>query len=138
MDWRPFEVRISKQNHAAGKTPNKNDYQFSQQSLKVIFGVLGSFYNYLIQEEVTQINPVLLIRQKSKFLRRETPSPAIRRLSEKQWQTVINLAREQAKKDVIHEREAFILSCLYGMYLRISELVASNRWIPTMVLTLIL
>lgn len=31
-----------------------------------------------------------------------------------------------------HERTVFILSCLYSMYLRISELVASQRWTPTM------
>jgi site-specific recombinase XerD len=131
-EWRPFEVRISKQNHKIGKTQNKSDYQFSQQSLKAMFNILGSFYNYLIQEELTQINPVLLIRQKSKFLQKEAINPTIRRLSEKQWQTVINLAKELAEKDTKYEREVFILSCLYGMYLRISELVASKRWTPTM------
>ncbi len=31
-----------------------------------------------------------------------------------------------------HERTRFIISLLYGMYLRISELAASERWIPTM------
>jgi integrase len=31
-----------------------------------------------------------------------------------------------------HERTLFILTALYAMYLRISELTASERWIPTM------
>lgn len=31
-----------------------------------------------------------------------------------------------------HERTRFMLSMLFGMYLRISELVASDRWIPSM------
>ena len=31
-----------------------------------------------------------------------------------------------------HERTRFILHAMYGMYLRISELTASERWIPTM------
>jgi site-specific recombinase XerD len=131
-EWRPFEVHVSKQDRRNGKEPNKNDYKFSQQSLRVLFGILSSFYNYLLQEEIAQINPVLLIRQKSKFIRKEATAPVIRRLSNKQWQTVINLVKKQAKKDTKHERTVFILSCLYGMYLRISELVSSPRWSPTM------
>ena len=31
-----------------------------------------------------------------------------------------------------HARTLFIMNCLYGMYLRISELVADDRWVPTM------
>jgi site-specific recombinase XerD len=131
-EWRPFEARISKQDRKMGKTPTKNDYKLSQQALKVMFGVLSSFYNYLLQQEVTQVNPVLLIRQKSKFLRKEANAPTIRRLSEKQWQMVIDIAKDKAKADKQHERTIFILSCLYGMYLRISELVVNNRWAPTM------
>jgi site-specific recombinase XerD len=130
-EWRPFEAKVSKQDHKDGKEPDKADYQFSQLSLKVMFGILGSLYNYLLQEEITQTNPVLLIRQKSKFIRKVATAPAIRRLSNKQWQTVINTAKEKAKKDTKYERTVFILSCLYGMYLRISELVSSSRWSPT-------
>jgi integrase len=54
-------------------------------------------------------------------------------LSLTQWGAVLAaaeaLATENPKK---HERTRFILSILYGMYLRISELVASDRWIPNM------
>ena len=31
-----------------------------------------------------------------------------------------------------HERTLFIIHALYEMYLRISELTATKRWIPTM------
>lgn len=131
-EWRPFEAKVSKLDHKEGKEPNKKDFQFSQLSLKVMFDILSSLYNYLLQEEITEINPVLLIRQKSKFIRKVATAPVIRRLSNKQWQTVINLVKEKAKKDAKYERAVFILSCLYGMYLRISELVSSARWSPTM------
>lgn len=131
-DWRPFDVNISKQDYKKGIKPEKDNYQFSQQALKVMFGVLSSFYNFLLQEEATEINPVTLIRQKSKFLRKEAKIQIIRRLTDKQWQTVITLTREQKQNDNLHERSVFILSCLYGMYLRISELVANERWSPTM------
>ncbi len=130
--WRPFVVSISKKDRRAGLEPHKEDYQLSQPALKVLFGILSSFYNFLLQEEMALVNPVALIRQKSKFLRRESRAPIIRRLSNKQWQTVISLVQKQAETDVKHERTVFILSCLYGMYLRISELVASKQWTPTM------
>lgn len=131
-EWRPFEARISKQERHTGKMPEKIDYQFSQQALKVMFGILSSFYNYLLQEEAAFVNPVALIRQKSKFIRKNSDAPLIRRLSNHQWQTVIDVVKGWAAEDKKHERTAFILSCLYGMYLRISELVAHARWMPTM------
>jgi site-specific recombinase XerD len=130
--WRPFEASLSKKEVSSGEKPSKDDYQFSQKALKALFAILSSFYNYCLQEEVAAVNPVVLIRQKSKFLQQDATTPVIRRLSKKQWQTVICLAKNHAKKDVKHERSVFILSCLYGMYLRISELTASPRWTPTM------
>jgi site-specific recombinase XerD len=130
--WRPFDVKVNKRDHRDGIEAEKSQHQFSQQALKSMFAILGSFYNYLLQDEIIQSNPVALIRQKSKFIRHESTAPAIRRLSEKQWQTVIQVTKEAATKDVKYEREVFILSCLYGMYLRISELTANDRWTPTM------
>ena len=44
----------------------------------------------------------------------------------------MRVAKEKAQHNPIHERTVFILACLYGMYLRISELIASLRWTPTM------
>jgi site-specific recombinase XerD len=131
-EWKPFEVRLTKVDHKKGVIRDKGKFQFSQQALKALFGVLGSFYNYLVQEEVTQVNPVNLIRQKSKFIQKQDVSSQVRRLSNNQWTTVLNLAKERALKNVREERTVFILSCLYGMYLRISELITTSRWAPTM------
>jgi site-specific recombinase XerD len=131
-EWRPFEAHVSKKDHKAGIAPDKNKYQFSQSALKAMFNILSSFYNFLLQEQVVQVNPFALIRQKSKFLQKEAKTPVIRRLSNQQWETVINLAKCKAIEDPSHERTVFVLSCLFGMYLRISELVARPQWIPTM------
>lgn len=131
-EWRPFEAHVTKKEHKAGIERDKNNYQFSQPALKVMFGILSSFYNYLLQEGVIQNNPFVLIRQKSKFLQKEVKSPVVRRLSNEQWETVINVARDKALENPSHERTVFILSCLFGMYLRISELTATPRWTPTM------
>ncbi len=117
-EWRPFSVRISKKDRQTGMEPHKEQYQCSQQTLKVLFGVLGSFYHFLLQEDITLANPVALIRQKSKFIRKESTQPVIRRLSDKQWHVVMNLTKEAAKKEIKQERSVFILSCLYSMYLQ--------------------
>jgi site-specific recombinase XerD len=132
LEWKPFEAYVSKQKHKDGEKPNKSEYQFSQQAMRAMFGVVSSFYNYLIQEEITGTNPVMLIRQKSKFVRKQAKVQVIRRLSNNQWQTVINLAKAKALEDVRRERTVFMLTCLYAMYLRISELTSSKRWTPTM------
>lgn len=124
--WRPFVVR-------PGPGPTPPPYQPSQKALQAVFAVLGSFFGYLVQEEYCDNNPVALVRQKSKHLRRRQGQEPIRRLSETQWAYVIETATRLADADPPrHERTLFMLSALYTLYLRISELVASPRWTPTM------
>ena len=130
--WRPFEARATKKENKEGLCVSKNDYQFSQSGLKALFAILSSFYNYLLQEEAAPMNPVVLIRQKSKFIRKDATQPTVRRLSDKQWQVIMAIVKKRAYQDAQYERDVFILSCLYGMYLRISELIATDRWAPTM------
>ncbi|MBV8802002.1 MAG: site-specific integrase, partial [Gammaproteobacteria bacterium] len=93
-EWRPYEASLDKKKIKDGKVPTREDYQFSQKALKALFATLSSFYNFCSQEEVVNANPVMLIRQKSKFLRKELTNPIIRRLSEKEWQTVLEIAKE--------------------------------------------
>jgi len=132
-EWRPFIVKISKKAFQDGERPNKTSFELSQQGIKQIFAILGSFYNALIQEEVTEINPVAQIRQKSKFIRQTSNTPMIRRLSDKQWQMVLETTRQLAEENPKkHKRTLFMLQMLYGMYLRISELASSPRWSPKM------
>lgn len=131
--WRPFIVTVSKAQYRQGETPKIKNFELTQGSLKELFAILSSFFNYLLQEEYVYMNPVALIRQKSKFLRKLQGQPKIRRLSDLQWQTVIDTAKKLAEKNPdTHERTLFVMSILYSMYLRISELTASDRWTPKM------
>jgi site-specific recombinase XerD len=124
-EWRPFVGKIS-----SGDTKT---YTLSQSALQAIFAILSSFYNYLQQEEYVTHNPIAQIRQKSKFLRKHQNKKQVRRLSEMQWSYVVRSAELMAVKEPeIHERTLFIMNALFAMYLRISELVASERWIPQM------
>ena len=121
-DWRPYVLNNPEQ-----------PYILSQSAVQAIFGVLSSFYNYLIQEEYTDMNPVAQIRQKSKFLRKTQSQRPIRRLSELQWSYVLETAEKLASNEPKqHERTLFIMQALFAMYLRISELVKTERWSPTM------
>lgn len=131
-EWRPFEASLSKKEVKDGNSATKDDYQFSQKAIKALFAILSSFYTFCQQEEISDLNPVALIRQKSKFLQKDSDLTVVRRLSNQQWQMVIGIAKQKAEVESNHERTVFILSCLYSMYLRISELIANERWTPTM------
>lgn len=132
-EWRPFVVNVSKTAHQKGEQADLKKYLLSQKALQSIFAIIGSFYNYLMQEDYVEANPVTQIRQKSKFIRKQQGHQTIRRLSELQWtyaiETATLLAGDQPEK---HERTLFIMSALYSMYLRISELAAAKRWQPQM------
>ncbi len=132
-EWRPFVVNISKRSRQDGGKPSVDDYLLSQSGLQAIFAILSSFYNYLIQEGYAEVNPVMQIRQKSQFLRKQQGTKIIRRLSELQWAYVIETAELMASENPeTHERTLFIMNALYALYLRISELSSSHRWEPQM------
>jgi integrase len=132
-DWRPFVATISKSSRKLGMTPSTEQFSLSQGAVQEVFAILSTFFNFLIAEEYMASNPVALIRQKSKFVRKRQHSAPVRRLSQTQWHAVLEAAEDLANENPnMHERTRFILSLLFGMYLRISELAASERWIPTM------
>ncbi len=119
-EWRPY---VS----ASG------EYVISQAAIQSLFSVLSSFFNFLIQENYITGNPISQIRQKSKFLRKHQSHSKIRRLCPLQWEFVIDASESLAKQDPqAHERTLFIMNALYAMYLRISELVETQRWQPQM------
>lgn len=132
-NWRPFVVSASKSDYKKGHGLTLNEFSLSQGSTQEIFAILGTFFNFLIAEEYLVSNPIALIRQKSKFIRKRQQDTPIRRLSLLQWDAVMDAAEALALENPNqHERTKFMLSLLFGMYLRISELSASNRWVPSM------
>lgn len=132
-DWRPFVATVSKSARHHGEIAAVDNFNLSQGAVQEIFAILSTMFNFLIAEEYLLSNPVALVRQKSKFVRKRQQNAPIRRLSLIQWNAVLqaveSLVSDNPEK---HERTRFILNLLYGMYLRISEVVASERWIPTM------
>ena len=132
--WRPFVVTVQKSLRVTqGVKPNKASYEASSSALQATLAVLSTFYQFLIAEEVTSVNPVALIRQKSKYIRKHQGNKTYRRLSKEQWAYVLETCELMAQEDPEqHQRSLFIMHALYGMYLRISELAANQRWSPKM------
>ena len=131
--WRPFVVTLSKSANQRGETTSTSQFSLSQGAVQEIFAIISTLFNFLVAEDYVASNPVALIRQKSKFIRKRQLKAPIRRLSLVQWDAILNAAETLAQANPEkHERTVFILSLLYGMYLRISEVVASDRWMPTM------
>ncbi len=131
--WRPFVVSVTKSEHNDNKSAKADQFRPSQAAIKAIFTALSSFYEYLILENLVDSNPVALIKQKSKFIRKDQLKPVVRRISTLQWNYVVETAELMAvAAPDEHERTLFIMNCLFAMYLRISELVADERSMPLM------
>ncbi|MAR90385.1 MAG: integrase [Pseudomonadales bacterium] len=132
-EWRPFLVTVGKDKFRKGVAPDRKDFILSQAAIKGIFTALSSFYDFLTQEMLLDANPIKLIRQKSKYIVKSQKVPDVRRISDLQWEYVIEAAEQLADDDPdSHERTLFAIYCLFSMYLRISELVADTNSIPYM------
>jgi site-specific recombinase XerD len=133
LEWRPFVATLSKAAYRNGSKADIKNFEFSQGAIKQVFAILSTFFNYLIQEEYVFMNPVSQIRQKSTFIRKQQSQTQIRRLTGLQWEYIIETSRTVADEcPDKHERTLFIITALYAMYLRISELAANKRWTPKM------
>lgn len=132
-EWRPYVVKVSKSEHKAGNIPKQSMYKLSDKGFREIFTILHGFYKHLIQANYVDTNVIDLIKQKTQFYRTQQNKAKIRRVSELQWDVVIETAENMAKREPAkHERTLFVISILYGLYLRVSELAASMRWTPLM------
>ena len=131
-EWRPYVAKVSKEAHQSGKTPAITRYRLSDSGVQATLRILSTFYTFLEMENYVQHNPVKRIRQRSRLARSQPTQVPVRRLSELQWDYVIETAQMMANEDTVHERTLFIISALYGMYLRISELADTETWSPMM------
>jgi site-specific recombinase XerD len=134
-DWRPFNVTIPKRERRpldAEIHVKLAPYNMAQGSVAQVFAVCGSFFQHAIDEGLTEVNPFRAIKQKSVYKQRNTLDVAGRSLTQLQWSYVLETAEQLANEDPRHERTLFILSTLFSMYLRVSDLVGRDNWAPTM------
>jgi site-specific recombinase XerD len=133
--WRPFNNTGPKGARPSvhGETGTRNSaYVMSQGSIAQVFAVCGSFYQYAIDEGLTEVNPFRAIKQKSIYKQRSRSDSAARSLTPLQWSYVLETAEIMATADARHERTLFIMATMFSMYLRVSDLVGRANWTPTM------
>ena len=83
-----------------------------------------------MQTDYLAKNPVNLIKQRNRFYRVKQDQHIVRRLSVLQWEMLLDTAEKMATQyPHKYERTLFIISLLFGLYLRVSELVPrSVKW----------
>lgn len=129
--WRPF----------LGKKQDGVElpYRMTDATLKTKIAILSSFYSYLINEEVTERNPAVMWMRHSRFGSQPAvvagldDAEEVRVFSDLQWSYVMTTARHLAQTEPQRQqRTLFLVSLMYGCYLRISEVAARPGFSPVM------
>lgn len=131
-EWRPFVVRISKAQYNQGVIPNKENYNLSNNSIAALIAVLSTFFTFLQQEGYVEVNPVQLVRQKKQYIQKQQTHKVTRKLSQLQWQYVIETIENLSNSNAKFERHLFLIAIFYLLGLRISEVAGSQNHIPVM------
>lgn len=122
--WRPFVLRN------ADNAQEKRSYKPSHSASALAYSAISLFYDYLVQEDLVLGNPIPGIRKASPYLIKDSQIKPVKRLSELQWDYVLETIKEKALEEPGYERTLFIVACLKSLYLRISELSDRPHWTP--------
>jgi len=128
--WRPYKLQAPKSQ--SNKTIDKKKYRPSQQTLTASFTAVIAFYKYLMNEEYCVGNPAQIAKKDCRHFITDSQVKEVKRLSEVQWQYVLDTAVEMADDNSIYERNLFVIASLKTLFLRISELSERDNWSPTM------
>ena len=130
LKWTPFRQTPRKYDKDRVLDPKK--YQPSLQTLESTFVALSSFYRHLIDGEICIGNPIPLAKRDCKHMIKDSQVKTISRLTEHQWQYLLDTAVKLADTDALFERNLFIISTMKTLFLRLSELSERLDWTPTM------
>jgi site-specific recombinase XerD len=131
--WLPFRVKTPKnQQIETDPIADKKRYKPSQETLKSLFTSIIAFYKYLMSEEICYGNPAQIAKSDCRYFITDAQVKEIRRLTEEQWQYVLDIAFAMAESDGGYERSLFIIATLKTLFLRISELSERKDWSPEM------
>lgn len=118
--WRPFRAT------GTGKG------RLNSKSWEGLFSNLSVYFNYLMAEDYALGNQISIVKKNCPYLRKETGISVARRLSNLQWEYLLNASINMAKADTNHERTLFVIASLKSLKLRISELAERPNWSPLM------
>jgi len=126
--WRPFVAKVSKTQRSLASEQDKEikvdkkDYQPSIESLKACFVALNAFYEFLMLEEYTEGNPVKVSKKRCPYFVEDTTSKDVMRLTDLQWDVIVDTAEKIAHENSRYERHLFLVMAVKALKLRISEL----------------
>ena len=135
-NWRPFAAKIAKEDRAEALAEglsleiSTDGHLLSHEAMKICYSAISCFYDYLTDEGYAFGNPIPAIRKQSAYLIKGATQKNIKRLSDLQWETVLECAQTAADNDQSHERALFIIAMLKTLYLRVSELSERSNWQP--------
>lgn len=129
-EWLPYRLKTPK-NQPVEKL-DKKKYKPSQETLKAMFTGVTAFYKYLMNEELCYGNPAQIAKSDCRYFIADAQVREIRRLTEMQWQYVLDTTQHLADTDRMYERSLFVIACLKTLFLRISELSEREQWSPEM------
>lgn len=128
-DWAPFRLKLAK---GDSSTPDKKNYRPSQQTLHATFTALNAFYKHLMDEEYCFGNPVQIAKKDCRYFIKDAQVKDVKRLSDDQWNTLLEVAETMAGNDSRYERNLFLIASLKTLFLRISEFSERDDWVPIM------
>lgn len=129
-DWRPFRMSAPKSD--AHRKIDFKKYRPSLQTIESTFVAVNAFFRHLVDEEICFGNPVPLAKRDCKHMIKGSQINTISRLTEAQWQYVLDTAVELADNDSLYERNLFIIASMKTLFLRLSELSERDEWTPLM------
>ncbi|MBO1255010.1 tyrosine-type recombinase/integrase [Alteromonas sp. 5E99-2] len=129
-NWTPF--RLSAPKHDKNRKLDAKHYRPSLQTLESTFVALSSFYRHLVDEEICFGNPIPLAKRDCKHLIKDSQVKSISRLTESQWQYLLDTAVALADDDSLYERNLFVIATMKTLFLRLSEMSERPDWTPLM------
>lgn len=133
-NWRPFTIKPKK-----GETNEdiEHEYKISDSSIKSMLSRLSSFFSHLCIDDYLPLNPAQQIRSKRKSLGNTNDNSKdirpVKRLTIRQMEYCLLSSDIMATENPeMHERTRFLMHFMLSTYVRISEVVPSERYTPLM------
>jgi len=121
--WRPFSV-------PEGREPNS--YKVKANTMKQMFASLSSLYDYLVKEDYALGNLIPSVRSDSPYVIKDKVKKPLLRLSQDQWDFLLESLTRKADEDPAYERVLFVFVTMKVLFLRISELTDRRLHSPSM------
>ena len=127
--WAPYRLTVAKGDTSK---PDRKKYRPSQETLHSMFTAINAFYKHLTDEEYCYGNPVQIAKKDCRYLIKDAQVKDVKRLSEDQWNFLLNVSQTMAEADSRFERSLFLIASLKTLFLRISEYSERSNWSPVM------